>query len=133
MKTKAMVMALLFGAVSMAVSLAVSFPGSAQNALGGAAKTKQSTVGGVAKQGAVLGGAAKPAPVGANPVAIGSVSKPGSVTPASGSAANATNAAGITAKQNPPLTPPGKGAAVVTTTTNMKCAAGACVAKGAKP
>jgi len=129
MKTRAMVTAFLFGAVSMAVSL----PSLAQSALGGATKTKQSTVGGVAKQGPAIGGAATPTTVGTKPASLGGVSKPGSVTSTPGAPGIATNTAGITAKQNPPLTPAGKGASIVTTTTNMKCAAGACIAKGAKP
>jgi hypothetical protein len=38
---------------------------------------------------------------------------------------------GGAARQNPPVVPPNKGGPVVT--SNLKCAAGACVAKGTKP
>jgi hypothetical protein len=37
------------------------------------------------------------------------------------------------ADTNPPIIPPDKGGTVVTTSTNLKCAKGACVAKGTKP
>jgi hypothetical protein len=130
MTTRAMVMAFLLGALFTAVS----HPGLAQNALGGAVKTKQSTVGGIAKPAPVVGGAATPAAVGTKPASIGGVAKPGSVAPTPGSPGIATNAAGSsTAKQTPPVSPPNKGGAVVTTSSSLKCAAGACVAKGTKP
>jgi len=129
MTIRAMVTALLFGALSTAVS----YPGLAQNAVGGAIKTKQNTVGGVAKPAPVIGGAATSASVGTKPATVGAVPKPGTVTSAPGSIGNAANAAGRAAKQNPPVTPPGKGGTVVTTSSNLKCAAGACVAKGTKP
>lgn len=132
MKNRAMATVFLLGALAAGFAL----PCSAQNALGGATKTKQSTVGGAAKPGPVLGGATTHAPMITKPGPVGGVTKQGSVggTPTPGSTGSATRSstAGGTATQNPPVTPPNKGGTVVTT-SNLKCGAGACVTKGAKP
>jgi hypothetical protein len=134
MKNRAIVMVTMLGVFAFGFS----HPSSAQNALGGPTKPKQSTLGGAATPGPVIGGATKQAPVGSTTKqsSIGGVTKQGSVggtaTPGStGSATTPTSTAGA-AKQNPPVAAPNKGGTVVTT-SNLKCAAGACVAKGAKP
>jgi len=58
----------------------------------------------------------------------------GTPTPGSTGSTTTSNSTGGTAKQNPHIMPPNKGKpVVVTTSTNLKCAAGACVAKGTKP
>jgi hypothetical protein len=118
MKNKAMVTAMLLGMFLGAFAIGFSHPSSAQNAVGGATKPKQSAVGGAATPGPVIGGAAKHG-------SVGSVPTPGST----GSAVAPGSTAGM-AKQTPPIAPPNKGGTVVTAT---KCAAGSCVAKGTKP
>ena len=116
MKNNTMATVFLLGAFAVGVS----HPCAAQSAVGGAAKTKQSVVGGTAKPGPVIGGSTAPASV------VGG-------TPTPGSTGSATSSTGKTAKQNPPVTPPNKGGTVVTTSSNLKCGAGACVTKGTKP
>jgi hypothetical protein len=113
MKNGTMVTAGVLGMLLGAFAIGFSDPSSAQTALGGAAKTKQSTVGGAAKPGPVVGGATTPGSVGGAPKQ------------------NSTGGAKQTAKPNPPPAPPNKGGPVVT--SNLKCAAGACAAKGTKP
>ena len=75
--------------------------------------------------------------VATKPITVGGVTKQSSVVgmPTAGATGSAPpNSSGGTAKQNPPVTPPNKGKpVVVTTSTNLKCASGACVAKGTKP
>src|SRR5579863_2045097 len=140
MKNRTMVAAFVLGALAVGVSDSAS----AQSAIGGPAKTKMNTVGGAAKPAPALGGAKtpKPTPVVATPVVVkpnivGGVTKQSSVigtpTPLSNASAMTPSSTGATAKQNPPVTPPKKSKpVVVTTSTNLKCAAGACVAKGTK-
>jgi hypothetical protein len=131
MKIRAIISALLFGTLSVAVSH-VSL---AQNAVGGAPKTKPNIVGGVAKPAPALGGAAKSTAGFTKPATVGGVTKQGSAigTSTTGLTGNATSLGGSTAKPNPPVTPPNKGGTVVTTTSNLKCGGGACVARGTKP
>jgi hypothetical protein len=137
MKNTAMLKLTVLAALLGAFAIGFSYSASAQNALGGAAKTKQNTVGGMAKPAPVLGGATTPGPVtGAiKPNTVGGVTKQTSVggTPTPGSTGSATPSSTVSAaKQNPPVPPPNKGGTVVTS-SNLKCAAGACVAKGKKP
>jgi len=136
MKNRTMVAAFVLGALAVGVSDSAS----AQSAIGGPAKTKMNTVGGAAKPAPAVGGATTPKPtsVVAKPNTVGGVTKQSSVigTPTAGSNAGAMtpSSTGATAKQNPPVTPPKKNKPVVlTTSTNLKCASGACVAKGTKP
>ena len=123
MKNMAAVM-LLVGACA----IGLSYPSAAQNAVGGATKTKQSTLGGAAKPGPVIGGATTQSSVGGTPKQnpIVGTAKQSSI----GSAITPSTTGGA-ARQNPPVVPPNKGGPVVT--SNLKCAAGACVAKGTKP
>jgi hypothetical protein len=137
MKNGAMVAVIVLGIFPGVFAIGFSHSASAQNALGGPTKPKQSTLGGAATPGPAIGGAPKQATVGSTTKqsSIGGVTKQGSVggspTPGStGSATTPTSTAGMT-KQNPPVAPPNKGGPVVT--SNLKCAAGACVAKGKKP
>jgi hypothetical protein len=137
MNNGAKVTVILLGMLLGAFAIDVSHPTSAQNAVGGAAKTKQSTLGGAAKRGPVIGGATTQSSVVGAPKqnSIGAATKQGSIggtaTPGStGSAATPGSTAGAM-KPNPPVAPPNKGGTVVT--SNLKCAAGACVAKGTKP
>jgi hypothetical protein len=128
-----MVLAALLGAFA----IGVSYPSSAQTALGGATKTKQNTIGGAAKAGPVLGGATRQVavPGTTKPASVGGLTKQTSVgTPTPGSTGSATTAGSTVsaARQIPPVTPPNKGG-TVTTTSNLKCGAGACVARGKKP
>jgi hypothetical protein len=141
MMNKAMIKVMVLGTSLLGASLGVivvaASPSLAQSSLGGPTKPKQSALGGAAKPGPVIGGAATPNPVVIKPPAVGGVTKLNTVggTPAPGSIGNGATpgpAAGI-AKQNPPVISPNKGGAVVTTSSNLKCAAGACVAGGAKP
>jgi hypothetical protein len=142
MKIRAIVTASLFSAFS----IAFSSPGLTQTAVGGATKTKQNTVGGIAKPAPALGGAVAPASVGTKPATAGNAIKPGPVvgTPTAGSTGNATatgasgnaaaqGAAASAARQNLAATAPNKGKTVVGTTSNLKCGGGACVVRGAKP
>ena len=133
MTIRTMAAALLFGALGLAVSDS-SF---AQTALGGA-KTPQNKIGGAAKPAPVVGGAnvrtpsppapPKPGPTVAatKPASPGGVPTPGSLGTVS---PGQTQAAGNVRPNPPPVTPPNKGAAVA----NLKCAFGACTARGGKP
>jgi hypothetical protein len=132
--------------VLIALSIAVSKPAMAQNAIGGAVKTKPNTIGGLAKPAPVLGGASSPASVGAKPAAVGNVIKPNVVgvapTPgstgsavtngATGNAATSGTAAAM-ARPNPSSTAQNKAKTVGSTISNLKCGGGACVARGTKP
>ena len=142
MKIRAIVTASLLSALS----IAFSSPGLTQTAVGGATKTKQNTVGGMAKPAPALGGAAAPASVGTKPATVGNVTKPGPAVgaPTAGSAGNAAaagasgnaatqGAAAAAVRQNLATTVPNKGKTVVGTTSNLKCGGGACVVRGAKP
>jgi len=133
MKNNAMVTVMLLGACA----IGSSYPSAAQNAVGGATKAKQSTLGGAAKPGPVIGGATTQSPVVGAPKQnpIGGTAKQGSIggtaTPGSTGSAGTPGSTAGAMKQNPPIVPPNKGGPVVT--SNLKCAAGACVAKGTKP
>jgi hypothetical protein len=137
MKNSAMVKRMVLAALLGAFAAGVSYPASAQNALGGATKPKQNAIGGAAKAGPVLGGATRQAavPPTTKPALVGGPTKQTSVgTPTPGSTGSATTPRSTVsaAKQNPPVTPPNKGGTVVTS-SNLKCGAGACVARGKKP
>lgn len=135
MKNGAMIAAGTLGILLGAFAVGFSDPSSAQSALGGAAKTKQSTLGGAAKPAPVVGGATTPGSMtGATKSGAVGVTKPTAVggTPTPGSTGSATPTSTVSAaKPNPPVAPPNKGGPVVT--SNLKCAAGACAAKGSKP
>ena len=104
----------------------------------------QSTLGGAKLQQNKIGGAAKPPPAigGAPPKANYVAPKPGPAiatikpntpggTPVPGSTgSNNPGPTANNARSNPPVTPPNKGGTVV---SNMKCSAGVCTSKGAKP
>lgn len=123
----------MFGISIGALAVTVAPPALAQNALGGPAKTKQIAVGGASKPAPVIGGAATSTSVVTKPATARNATKPGSVggTAAPGSIGNATAAGptGATVKQTLPVTPPNKGGTVVTTSSNLKCASGACAAR----
>jgi hypothetical protein len=121
---KNMVTVMLLGACA----IGLSYPSAAQNAVGGATKAKPSTLGGAAKPGPMIGGATTQSPVGGTPKQnpIVGTAKQSSI----GSAITPSTTGGA-ARQNPPVVPPNKGGPVVT--SNLKCATGACVAKGTKP
>jgi hypothetical protein len=133
MKNRAIVMVTMLGVFAFGFSQ----PSSAQTAIGGPTKPKQSTLGGAAAPAPVIGGATKQGPAGSTTklTSVGGVTKQGSVggtaTPGSTGSAMAPSSTAGAAKQNPPVAPPNKGGPVVT--SNLKCAAGACVAKGTKP
>ena len=118
---------MLTGALGIFIASVV--PVQAQSTLGGA-KTQQNKLGGVAKPAPVIGGAAIHTPPPTPPKPVVNIAKPGStgVTPTANTAALG-QAPGP--RPNPPVTPPNKGGAVVT--SNLKCASGACVSKGPKP
>ena len=118
MKNRAAVTVMVLGILLGAFAIGSSHPSSAQNAVGGATKPKQNAVGGAATPGPVIGGAAKQS-------SVGSLTQPGPV----GGVTKQSSLGGVP-KQNPPVAPPNKGGTVVTMT---KCAAGACIVKGAKP
>jgi hypothetical protein len=109
----------------------------AQSTLGGA-KTQQSKIGGIAKPPPVVGGAVihTPAPTPPKVGSVVNIAKPGSVgTPTPGSM-GAMRPGGQTAGStgaHPPFTPPNKGGTVVTASSNLKCANGACASRGPKP
>jgi hypothetical protein len=110
-------------------------PADAQSTLGGA-KPQQNKLGGVAKPAPAIGGAAvhtpsPPTPPKPGPVAgLAKPTSPGTVTPgATGATPSGLNAGNT--RPNPPVTPPSKSAAVVT--SNLKCGSGACTSKGPKP
>jgi hypothetical protein len=114
-----------------ALSAGVVCPSLAQNAFGGPAKTKQNAIGGASKPAPVIGGATASTAAPTNPATVGSVNKQGSIGGSATPIGNATapGPTGATPKQTAPVTPSNKGSAVVTTPSNLKCAAGACVAK----
>ena len=107
----------------------------AQSTLGGA-KPQQNKLGGVAKPAPVIGGATihtPSPPTLPKPGPVAGLAKPtstGTVTPGATGATPPGPTAGNT-RPNPPVTPPSKSAAVVT--SNLKCGSGACVSKGPKP
>jgi len=126
---RAMAAALLVGALGLANSNSTF----AQGTLGGA-KTPQNKIGGAAKPAPVLGGATirTPSPVvSAKPGPTIATIKPG--TPAQATlgttAPGQTVAAGNVRPNLPPPPTPNQGAK----TANLKCASGACTARGVKP
>ncbi len=119
-----------------ALALAVSDAGFAQSTLGGA-KPQQNKIGGIAKPPPVVGGAtvhtySPPTPSKPGPV-VNLANKPGTLTPGSTALSKPPGQTAGNAMQHPPFTPPGKGSAVVTASSNLKCAGGACASKGPKP
>lgn len=134
MNRKAMIGPMLACALGIA-ALGIS-PACAQSALGGA-KTQQNKLGGVAKPAPVIGGAIKPIlpPSPPKPRPVVGLAKPNSLgAPAPGSAGIEATPGQMSgaARQNPPFTPPNRGGTVVTS-SNLKCGAGACVSRVAKP
>jgi hypothetical protein len=142
MKFKLTVSAVLFGALSIFVAQ----PARAQNAIGGAVKTKPNTVGGLAKPAPVLGGASTPTSPGVKPAAIGTVAKPNvaGTTPIPGSTGStatssataspgASGAPAAMARPNQLPAAQNKGKTAGPVVSNLKCGGGACVARGAKP
>jgi hypothetical protein len=136
MTIRAMASALLAGALALAVSDA----GFAQSTLGGA-KPQQNKIGGIAKPPPVVGGATVHTSSPVNPPKPGPVvnltNKPGALTQGSsmgstGLSAPSGQTVGNTAP-HPPVTPPGKGGSVVSTSSNLKCAGVACTPKGVRP
>jgi hypothetical protein len=118
---------------TLGIFIANGAPADAQSTLGGA-KTQQNKIGGVAKPAPVIGGAAIHTPPPTPPKPVVNIAKPGSSgTPTPGTTGNTAAAMGQTPgpRPNPPVTPPNKGGAVVT--SNLKCASGACASKGPKP
>jgi hypothetical protein len=119
---------------SLGIAVASASPGLAQTTLGGA-KTQQNKIGGVAKPAPAIGGAVIHTPPPPNPPKPGPVANtvkptsPGATTPGLSSNAALNQPPGP--KPNPPVTPPNKGGAVVT--SNLNCANGACTSKGPKP
>ena len=136
MKNKAMIRMMVLVISIGTLSLTVARPSLAQNGIGGPAKTKQNAIGGASKPAPVIGGTAISAPAVTKPAVVGSMTKPASGVGAGkgGSIGNAT--AGLTAaaaKQSPPVNAPNKATTVVTTSSNLKCGGGACVARVTKP
>lgn len=134
MKNKTMMRMMVLLISIGTVALTVARPSLAQNALGGPAKTKQSAIGGASKPAPVIGGTAASASTVVKPAALGGVTKPAVGAVSGGSIGSGT--AGLTAgaaKQNPSVVAPNKGATIVTTSSNLKCGGGACVARGTRP
>lgn len=132
MTIRAIAAALLAGALA----LTVSDMGFAQSTLGGA-KPQQNKIGGIAKPAPVVGGAAvhtysppaqpKPGPV------VNLANKPGALTPGATALSKPPGQTAGNTAPHPPFVPPGKGSAVVSASSNLKCAGGACASKGVKP
>ena len=136
MKNKTMMKMMVLLISIGTLSLTVACPSLAQNALGGPAKTKQGTIGGASKPAPAIGGTAASVSAVTKPASVGGMTKPvsagGAVSGSSIGNATAALTAG-TAKQSPPVVAPSKGTSVVTTSSNLKCGGGACVARGTKP
>src|ERR1700759_70453 len=105
---------------SLAIAVASTSSAMAQTTLGGA-KTQQNKIGGVAKPAPSVGGAVihtptppKPGPV----VNLVKPTSPGVTNPGLSSNPALNQPPGV--RPNPPVTPPNKGGAVVT--SNLKCA-----------
>ncbi len=125
MKNGAIAAAILLGVLPGALAIGFTHSSSAQTAVGGATKMKPSMVGGAAKPGPVIGGAKTPPPTAVVMKPPSGITKQGSIggTTTPGPAGGATR---------PPITSPNKGSPFVAT-SNLKCAAGSCVAKGTRP
>ena len=129
----AIITSVLAGAFVVAV--AGASPAVAQSTLGGA-RTPQNKIGGAAKPPPVIGGATIHTTTPPNPPKPGPVvgmSKQG--TTGGGTLTSGGNGTPATAslpsgpsKPNPPVTPP-KTSNMVVSTSNLKCASGACVAR----
>src|ERR1700727_3513569 len=117
---------MLTGALGIFIASVV--PVQAQSTLGGA-KTQQNKIGGVAKPAPVIGGAAIHTPPPTPPKPVVNIAKPASprVTP---TANNAALGQAPGPRPNPPVTPPSKGGAVIT--SNVRCSSDTC-AKTPKP
>ena len=113
---------------ALGIFIAGVSPAQAQSTLGGA-KTQQNKIGGVAKPAPVIGGATIRTPPPTPPKPVVNVAKPASpgVTPTANTAALG-QAPGP--RPNPPVTPPSKGGAVIT--SNVRCSSDTC-AKNPKP
>lgn len=124
---RTMATVLLVGAFGLAISDSTF----AQSTLGGA-KTPQNKIGGAAKPAPVIGGATihTPSPaVSPKPAPIAATTKPSSPG-AIGTTTTVTTQTAGNVRPNPlPVAPPNRGAAVA----NLKCASGACTARGGKP
>jgi hypothetical protein len=131
MKNSPTIRMMVLGISIGAFTASVAYPSLAQNALGGPAKTKQNAIGGASKPAPVIGGATPSTAAPTKPATVGSMNRrnatAGTATPIGN--ATAPGPTGATSKQTAPVTPPNKGSTVVTTSSNLKCAAGACVAK----
>jgi hypothetical protein len=130
MNSATMIKLMLAG--SLAIAVASTSSAMAQTTLGGA-KTQQNKIGGVAKPAPAVGGAVVHTPTPPPPpkpvVNAVKPTSPGVTTPGLGSNAALNQPPGP--KQNPPVTSPNKGGAVVT--NNMKCSGGACTSVVPKP
>ena len=128
MTIRTMAAVLLLGALGLAISDS-SF---AQSTLGGA-KTPQNKIGGAAKPTPVLGGATAHTPSPPAPPKPGltvTATKPGSTPGSLGTMTSGqTHTAGNVRPNPSPVTPQTKGATIA----NLKCASGACTARGGKP
>ncbi len=132
MKNKAILRCMLAGAVA----ISAASPAFAQTALGGS-KPQQNKIGGAAKPAPVVGGATihTPSPaVSPKPAATVAITKPGSPggTPTPGTLGTSTPGQTISAA-NSRLNPPPTIQPKSTKSANLKCASGACTARGAKP
>jgi len=126
----------LISAVAFGVAIAATPQAHAQSTLGGA-KPQQNKIGGGAKPAPVVGGATVHAytPPPPKPGPVVNIAKPGTppATPGSmGTSRLSGQAAGASAP-HPPVTPPGKGNTVVSSSSNLKCSGGACSQRGPKP
>jgi hypothetical protein len=133
MTVRATAAALVFSALGFsAVGLAISDSTFAQSTLGGA-KTPQNKIGGAAKAAPVVGGAnlrtsSPPAPP--KPGVTATATKPGSAPASPGiMPSGQTHAAGNVRPNPPAVTSPNRSATIA----NLKCASGACTARGGKP
>jgi hypothetical protein len=132
MKLRALAAPLLIGALAFAVCDTAL----GQSTLGGA-KQQQNRIGGVARPAPVVGGAAVHNTMPPNPPKPGPVvnlaNKPGALTVGSmGLSKPPGQTIGNTAA-HPPLSPPGRTSTVVSASSNLKCAGGACTSKGVRP
>jgi hypothetical protein len=128
MKNEAILRCMLAGALA----ISVASPTFAQSTLGGA-KTPQNKIGGAAKAAPVVGGAnlrtsSPPAPP--KPGVTATATKPGSAPASPGiMPSGQTHAAGNVRPNPPAVTSPNRSATIA----NLKCASGACTARGGKP
>jgi hypothetical protein len=116
-------------AIGLSAAFAGTSPTLAQTTLGGA-KTQQNKIGGVAKPAPVVGGAViqtPPPPLPPKPMFnTFKPATPGVVAPSTTTSATLGQPPGL--RPNPPVTPPKP-----VVTSNLKCANGVCISRGAKP